>query len=79
MTSTVGPIGRMASGRRETAAPDGLRARLARGLRRNGPGYLFLLPWVGREIGTDLDIVSIIIYWPSNMIVRGISWVTGVA
>jgi Zn-dependent protease len=42
-------------------------------------GALFLLPWIGREIGTDLDIVSTIIYWPSNMIVQGISWLTGVA
>jgi Zn-dependent protease len=42
-------------------------------------GLLFLLPWVGREIGVDLDIVSAVIYWPSNMIVRGIGWLTGVS
>jgi Zn-dependent protease len=42
-------------------------------------GVMFLLPWVGREIGVDLDIVGIIIYWPSNMIVQGIGWLTGVS
>lgn len=42
-------------------------------------GILFLLPWLGRELGVDLDIVGIIIYWPANMIVQGISWLTGVA
>ena len=42
-------------------------------------GALFLLPWIGREIGVDLDIVSTVIYWPSNMIVRGIGWLTGVS
>jgi Zn-dependent protease len=42
-------------------------------------GLLFLLPWIGRSIGVDLDIVSVIIYWPSNMIVRGIGWLTGVS
>ncbi len=40
---------------------------------------LFLLPWIGREIGVDLDIVGIIIYWPANMIVQGIGWLTGVS
>jgi Zn-dependent protease len=40
---------------------------------------LFLLPWIGREIGVDLDIVRIIIYWPANMIVQGIGWLTGVS
>jgi Zn-dependent protease len=40
---------------------------------------LFLLPWIGREIGVDLDVVGIIIYWPANMIVQGIGWVTGVS
>jgi Zn-dependent protease len=40
---------------------------------------LFLLPWIGREIGVDLDIVGIIIYWPANMIVQGIAWLTGVS
>ncbi len=34
-------------------------------------GVLFLLPWLGREAGVDLDIVGIVIYWPANMIVRG--------
>ncbi len=42
-------------------------------------GVLFLLPWVGREAGVDLDIVGIIIYWPANMIVQGIGWLTGVS
>ena len=42
-------------------------------------GVLFLLPWLGREIGVDLDIVYVIIYWPSNMIVQGIGWLTGVS
>jgi Zn-dependent protease len=42
-------------------------------------GALFLLPWIGREVGVDLDIVRIIIYWPANMIVRGIGWLTGVS
>jgi len=42
-------------------------------------GVLFLLPWLGREIGVDLDIVRIIIYWPANMIVQGIGWLTGVS
>jgi Zn-dependent protease len=40
---------------------------------------LFLLPWIGREIGVDLDMVGIIIYWPANMIVQGIGWLTGVS
>jgi Zn-dependent protease len=40
---------------------------------------LFLLPWIGREFGVDLDIVGIIIYWPANMIVQGIGWLTGVS
>jgi Zn-dependent protease len=40
---------------------------------------LFLLPWIGHEIGVDLDIVGIIIYWPANMIVQGIGWLTGVS
>jgi Zn-dependent protease len=40
---------------------------------------LFLLPWIGREIGVDLDIVGIIIYWPADMIVQGIGWLTGVS
>ena len=42
-------------------------------------GVLFLVPWIGREIGVDLDIVAIIIYWPANMIVQGIGWLTGVS
>jgi Zn-dependent protease len=42
-------------------------------------GVLFLLPWLGRGIGVDLDIVYVIIYWPSNMIVQGIGWLTGVS
>jgi Zn-dependent protease len=42
-------------------------------------GLLFLLPWLGRSAGVDLDIVGIVIYWPANMIVQGISWLTGVA
>ncbi|HEY5210612.1 MAG TPA: site-2 protease family protein [Stellaceae bacterium] len=42
-------------------------------------GVLFLLPWIGREIGVDLDIVSVLIYWPANTIVQGIGWLTGVA
>jgi Zn-dependent protease len=42
-------------------------------------GVLFLLPWIGREIGVDLDIVGVIIYWPANMIVQGIGWLTGVS
>jgi multiple sugar transport system permease protein len=54
MASTVGPVGTMASGRRETAAPDRLRARLARSFRRNGPGYLFLLPWLIGFFGLTL-------------------------
>jgi Zn-dependent protease len=62
--------------------PRFLGMRLAR-LERYGiiivVAALFLLPWLGREIGVDLDIVGIIIYWPSNMIVQGIGWLTGVA
>ncbi|HXE16513.1 MAG TPA: site-2 protease family protein [Stellaceae bacterium] len=42
-------------------------------------GVLFLLPWLGRGIGVDLDIIYAIIYWPSNMIVQGIGWLTGVS
>ena len=62
--------------------PNFLAFRLAR-VERYGIliviGALFLLPWIGREIGVDLDIVSTVIYWPSNMIVRGIGWLTGVS
>jgi len=62
--------------------PDFLAFPLAR-IERYGiaimVGILFLLPWLGREIGVDLDIVRIIIYWPAKMIVHGIGWLTGVS
>lgn len=41
-------------------------------------GLLFILPWIGREAGVDLDIVGTVIYWPAEQIVKGISWLTGV-
>ena len=42
-------------------------------------GLLFIVPWIGREIGVDLDILRLVIYWPTEMIVSGISWLTGVS
>ncbi len=61
--------------------PDKLAFPLAR-LERYGlmivVGALFILPWIGREVGVDLDIVGTVIYWPAEQIVDGISWLTGV-
>jgi multiple sugar transport system permease protein len=54
MASTVGPIATTTSGHRGAAASGGLRAWLSRGLRRNGPGYLFLLPWLVGFFGLTL-------------------------
>jgi len=61
--------------------PDALAFPLAK-LERYGilivVGLLFVLPWVGRDIlGVDLDIVSTVIFWPADMIVQGIAWITG--
>jgi multiple sugar transport system permease protein len=54
MTSTVGPIGTTASGQRDIVSRGGLRARIARSARRNGAGYLFLLPWLVGFFGLTL-------------------------
>jgi Zn-dependent protease len=40
-------------------------------------GFLFLLPWLGREINVNLDIFTAIVLWPTNVIISGIAWMTG--
>jgi Zn-dependent protease len=62
--------------------PDALAFPLAR-LERHGIliviGFLFVLPWLGREIGLNLDFTDTVIFWPAEQIVSLISWITGVA
>ncbi|MGH7076292.1 MAG: site-2 protease family protein [Stellaceae bacterium] len=42
-------------------------------------GFLFLLPWLGREIHVNLDVFTTIVLWPTNEIIGGIAWLTGLA
>jgi hypothetical protein len=40
-------------------------------------GFLFLVPWLGREVHVNLDVFSAIVLWPTNVIIDGIAWLTG--
>jgi Zn-dependent protease len=62
--------------------PDVLAFPLAR-LERYGiliiVALLILLPMLGERIGVDLDVVHYVVNYPAQYILRGISWLTGVA
>ena len=61
--------------------PDMLAFPLAR-LERYGlliiVGLLFVLPMVGERLHLNLDLLSYVIFYPADYVMRGISWVTGV-
>jgi Zn-dependent protease len=38
---------------------------------------LFILPMVGRELHTDLNVVAWLITWPFIELLEGILWLTG--
>jgi Zn-dependent protease len=62
--------------------PDALAFPLAR-MERYGLliliALLFLLPMLGDRLGVDLDLLRMAIEYPATYILRGISWLTGIA
>ena len=56
-------------------------ARPVAGLERWGMfiliALLFILPMLGRELHTDLNVVAWLISWPAEKLLEGILWLTG--
>jgi Zn-dependent protease len=40
-------------------------------------GVLFILPMLGRYVGTDLNVLAWILEWPAEKIYDVVSWLTG--
>lgn len=38
---------------------------------------LFLLPYIGSQIGLDLNIIGHVISWPTNWLIQTVLWLTG--